>query len=265
MDMQTTTPTATKELHGLAASPLPPPEAAADWTVPQHWERFTAADHAVWDLLFARQVKLLQGRAVSAFHDCLDVLSLSHPGVPDFAELNARLNARTGWTVVAVPGLIPDDVFYAHLAKRQFPAGNFIRSADELDYLEEPDVFHDVFGHVPLLADPAFADFMETLGHIGLAALAKGDLARVAHLYWRTVEFGLAREDGELRIYGAGILSSFGETRFALESDEPQRIDFDLEAAMTMPYRSDRFQDRYFVLDRFEDVLKLADRKRWAD
>jgi len=261
MDMQTTT---IKELHGLAASPLPPPEAAPDWTVPQRWERFTAADHAVWDLLFARQVELLQGRAVSAFHDCLDVLSLSRPGVPDFAELNAALIARTDWRVVAVPGLIPDDIFYAHLAKRQFPAGNFIRSADALDYLEEPDVFHDVFGHVPLLADPAFADFIETLGHIGLAALASGDLAAVAHLYWRTVEFGLAREDGELRIYGAGILSSFGETRFALESPEPQRIDFDLEAAMTTPYRSDRFQDRYFVLDRFEDVLKLADRKRWA-
>ena len=148
------------------------------------------------------------------------MLRLSQPGIPDFDELNERLFARTGWTVVSVPGLVPDEIFFAHLAKRRFPAGNFIRAADSLDYIEQPDVFHDVFGHVPLLAQPAVADFMQAMGAEGLAALEAGALHRLARLYWYTVEFGLAREDGETRIYGAGLLSSFGESRFALEEPE---------------------------------------------
>ena len=137
---------------GAHASPTPPAGAAADWTVPQRWDELTAEDHWVWDTLFARQQTLLHGRAVEAFEQGLDVLHLSRPGVPNFDELNEKLHGRTGWTVVAVPGLVPDDVFFRHLSERRFPAGNFIRAADQLDYLEEPDVFHDVFGHVPLLA-----------------------------------------------------------------------------------------------------------------
>ena len=243
------------KLHGAAAGPTPPPGAAADWTIPQHWERFTPEEHRVWDLLFARQQELLAGRAVRAFHEGLDVLRLSRPGIPDLDELNERLFARTGWTVVSVPGLVPDDVFFNHLSERRFPAGNFIRSASQLDYLEEPDVFHDVFGHVPLLAQPAVADFMQALGQAGLNALGRGALDRLARLYWYTVEFGLAREDGDLKIYGAGILSSFGESRFSLESPEPHRPAFDIRRVLRTRYRSDAFQQSYFVVESFDELL----------
>ena len=229
---------------------------AADWTIPQRWERFTHDEHRVWDLLFARQQRQLAGRAIGAFERGLDVLRLSRPGIPDFEELNERLFARTGWTVVSVPGLIPDDIFFEHLSRRRFPAGNFIRSRDQLDYLDEPDVFHDVFGHVPLLADPAVADFMQALGARGLEAIGQNALHRLARLYWYTVEFGLAREGGQLKIYGAGIVSSFGETRFSLESEEPKRHAFDLRRVLRTRYRTDAFQQAYFVIDSFEDLLR---------
>jgi len=244
--------------HGALASPTPPPGAAEDWTVPQRWEDLTAEDHWVWDTLFARQRTLLHGRANAAFEEGLDVLSLSHPGVPDLAELNDRLHKRTNWTVVSVPGLVPDDVFFRHLSQRRFPAGNFIRKPDQLDYLEEPDAFHDVFGHVPMLAQPEVADFMEALGHLGLASIDHGALHRLARLYWYTVEFGLCREDGALKIYGAGILSSFGEAHYSLESDTPKRFGFDLKRVLRTNYRTDAFQQNYFVIDRFQDVLDLV-------
>jgi len=232
------------------------PGLAPDWTIPQRWERFTGEEHRVWDLLFARQQRQLAGRAIAAFGRGLDVLRLSRPGIPDFDELNERLSARTGWTVVSVPGLIPDEIFFEHLSRRRFPAGNFIRSAAQLDYLEEPDVFHDVFGHVPLLADPAAADFMQVLGARGLEAMGEGALHRLARLYWYTVEFGLAREAGRLKIYGAGIVSSFGETRLSLESPEPKRHAFDLERVLRTTYRTDHFQAAYFVIDSFEELLE---------
>jgi phenylalanine-4-hydroxylase len=238
------------------ARSAPPSGAAADWTIPQHWERFTAEEHRVWDILFARQQKLLGTRAVRAFHEGLDVLSLSKPGIPDLDELNERLFARTGWTVVSVPGLVPDDIFFEHLSNRRFPAGNFIRSAEQLDYLEEPDVFHDVFGHVPLLAQPAVADFMQAIGGHGLHALEVGALHRLARLYWYTVEFGLAREHGALKIYGAGILSSFGESRYALESEVPHRPAFSMRRVLRTSYCSSEFQRSYFVIDSFEDLLE---------
>jgi phenylalanine-4-hydroxylase len=228
-----------------------------DWTIPQNWERFTPEEHRVWDLLFARQSEALRGRAVGDFFRGLDVLRLSKPGIPDFDELNERLFARTGWTIVSVPGLVPDDVFFEHLSKRRFPAGNFIRSRDSLDYIEQPDVFHDVFGHVPLLAQPAVADFMQAMGAEGLAALDHGALHRLARLYWYSVEFGLALEGGETRIYGAGLLSSFGESRFALDSPEPRRAPFDLERVLRTRYRSDAFQQGYFVIPSFEALLGM--------
>lgn len=240
-----------------APSPsAPPPGAAADWTIPQRWERFTPEEHRVWDILFKRQQEMLHGRAVRAFEQGLDVLKLSKPGIPDLDELNERLFARTGWTVVSVPGLVPDDIFFEHLRQRRFPAGNFIRSAQQLDYLEEPDVFHDVFGHVPLLALPAVADFMQALGDAGLRALSLGALDRLARLYWYTVEFGLAREDGQLKIYGAGILSSFGESRFSLESDLVPRPDFDLRRVLRTRYNSAAFQQCYFVIESFDELLE---------
>ncbi|HEY0412655.1 MAG TPA: phenylalanine 4-monooxygenase [Allosphingosinicella sp.] len=229
---------------------------SADWTIPQRWEHFTAEEHRVWDLLFARQQARLAGRAVRAFEEGLDLLRLSRPGIPNFDELNERLSRRTGWTVVAVPGLVPDEIFFRHLSRRQFPAGNFIRSAAQLDYLEEPDVFHDVFGHVPMLAQPRVADVLEALGHHGLAALASGNLHRLSRLYWYTIEFGLAREEGALKIYGAGLASSFGEAGFALDDPRPPRRPFDLERVLRTRYRSDAFQRAYFVIDGFEGLLE---------
>jgi phenylalanine-4-hydroxylase len=240
--------------HRAEAGAQPPPEAAEDWTVPQHWSEFTAEDHWVWDTLFARQKNLLHNRAIREFEDGLALLRLSRPGIPNLDELNDRLNPRTGWTVVAVPGLIPDEVFLTHLVHRRFPVGNFIRSRQALDYLEEPDVFHDVFGHVPLLAHPAAADLMQQLGELGLQAHSAGAIERFARLYWYTVEAGLAREDGEVRIYGAGIASSFGETHHALESSRPHRLKFDLRRVLRTRYRPDDFQKSYFVIERFDDL-----------
>lgn len=234
----------------------PPPGAAADWTIPQNWERFTDAEHRVWDTLFARQSELLPGRAADAFLRGIDMLRLDNGGIPDFAVLNDRLGAATGWSVVAVPGLVPDDVFFDHLANRRFPSGNFIRRADQLDYIQEPDVFHDVFGHVPMLADPVFADYMQAYGQGGLRSLEYGAMANLARLYWYTVEFGLLRQADGLRIYGAGIVSSPAETVFSLDSDSPHRIRFDMERVMQSAYRIDDFQQNYFVIDSLEGLLK---------
>jgi len=244
----------TKDLIDRAAG-------AEDWTIPQRWERFTAEDHRVWDVLFARQSDLLEGRAIRAFHNGLDLLDLGRPGIPDFLSLNARLFPRTGWTVVSVPGLIPDAAFFDLLRQRRFPAGNFIRAANSLDYLEEPDVFHDVFGHVPLLADPAVADFMALLGALGEEAIEHGALHRLSRLYWHTVEFGLAREDGALKVFGAGIASSFGETQRALEADVA-RPSFDLTRVMRTAYRSDAMQPGYVVV---EDVAAMLAEVSGAD
>ncbi|WP_398398828.1 phenylalanine 4-monooxygenase [Sandaracinobacteroides saxicola] len=232
--------------------------ASDDWTVPQDWEAYRPEDHAVWDTLFARQCALLPGRVAPQFLAGLDVLRLSRPGIPDFAELSERLMARTGWQVVAVPGLVPEDVFFEHLANRRFVAGRFIRRRDQLDYLQEPDVFHDVFGHVPLLADPVFADYMQAYGEGGLRSIKFGMLDRLARLYWYTVEFGLIATEEGLRIYGAGIVSSFGETRYALESDVPERLPFELMRVMRTPYRIDDFQERYFVIPDFGTLLRAT-------
>jgi phenylalanine-4-hydroxylase len=229
-----------------------------DHVIPQDWGHFTAADHHVWDTLFARQVAMLPGRASDAFLRGLDVLRLSKPGIPDFAELSERLMAATGWRVVAVPGLIPDDVFFDHLANRTFVAGNFIRSANSLDYLQEPDVFHDVFGHVPMLADPVFADYMAAYGRGGQRAGSLGALKRLARLYWYTVEFGLVEEAGGLRIYGAGIVSSHGESMFALDDPSPNRIRFDLQRVMRTEYRIDDYQQSYFVVPSFDALRRVT-------
>jgi phenylalanine-4-hydroxylase len=236
----------------------PPEGAGTDWTIPQNWDAFTAEDHAVWDTLYERQIKLLPGRASKAFLRGLDLLKLSESGIPNFEDLSERLMKATGWQVVAVPGLVPDDVFFDHMANRRFVAGNFIRRADQLDYLQEPDVFHDVFGHVPLLADPVFADYMEAYGRGGLRALEHGALKQLSRLYWYTVEFGLIQEDDDLRIYGAGIVSSYGESRFALDSDSPNRISFDLKRVMRTNYRIDDFQQNYFVIPSFDELLRVT-------
>jgi phenylalanine-4-hydroxylase len=233
-----------------------PEGTAADWAIPQDWARYTAGEHAMWDQLFERQAKMLPNRVTPEFIAGLDILRMSKPGIPDFEELSERLMKATGWQVVAVPGLVPDDVFFDHLANRRFVAGRFIRKPEELDYLQEPDVFHDVFGHVPLLAHPVFADYMQAYGQGGQRAQGLGVIDKLARLYWYTVEFGLIRSRDELKLYGAGIVSSFGESVFALDDPSPNRLGFDLKRLMRTKYRIDDYQQNYFVIDSFEDLLK---------
>ena len=230
-----------------------------DWrssVVSQGWDQFSDEDHAVWDLLFARQVDLLGGRVVSAFLEGIHLLRLGHPGIPELGELNAILEPRTGWRTVAVPGLVPDDIFFAMLTERVFPVGNFIRKREQLDYLEAPDCFHDLFGHIPMLAHHDFAEMVEHVGLLGQTAIAAGEGARVARIYWHSVEFGLAREGGELKILGAGLASSFGEAHFSLEDDSVERLPFSVEKAVNTPYKHDAFQPRYLVSNSLEGTVK---------
>lgn len=243
--------------HGLAAGDAGRPD-SADWTVAQGWEGYSAAEHGVWKTLFERQTRLLPGRACDAFVEGMRGLPLHGDRIPDFRRLSDALMARTGWQVVAVPGLVPDEVFFDHLAHRRFPAGRFIRGADELDYLEEPDVFHDVFGHVPMLMNPVIADFIQAYGQGGLRALRLGHLPRLARLYWYTIEFGLVRQGDGLRICGAGIASSFTESIFALDDPSPHRVGLTLERVMRTHYRIDDFQECYFVLRDLEQLLEFT-------
>jgi phenylalanine-4-hydroxylase len=236
----------------------PPPGARADWTIDQNWAGYSDAEHQVWITLYERQVARLPGRACDAFLNGLQALDLHRSGIPDFARLNIELERLTGWKVVAAPGLVPDEVFFDHLANRRFPAGQFIRKPQELDYLQEPDIFHDVFGHVPMLTDPVFADYMQAYGKGGQRAMARGQLANLARLYWYTVEFGLLQTPQGLRIYGAGIVSSLAETIFALDDPSPNRLAFDLERVMRTPYRIDDFQQVYFVVPSLQTLLDVT-------
>jgi len=242
--------------HGAAAGEAGRPE-RADWTVDQGWERYSAEEHAIWKTLFERQSRLLPGRACDAFVEGMRKLPIGPEQIPDFRRLSDAMARQTGWQIVAVPGLVPDEVFFDHLAHRRFPAGNFIRGADQLDYLQEPDVFHDVFGHVPMLMNPIIADYIQAYGAGGLRAQALGVLPNLARVYWYTVEFGLVRQPEGLRIYGAGIASSFTETLFCLDDPSPHHVGFDLERVMRTRYRIDDFQQIYFVLDAFEQLLQL--------
>jgi len=243
--------------HGLASAEGRTPD-RPDWTIDQGWENYTPQEHAVWKTLFERQSRLLPGRACDEFVSGMRDLPIGAGQIPNFLELSQTLMKRTGWQVVAVPGLVPDDVFFDHLANRRFPAGHFIRKPEQLDYLEEPDVFHDVFGHVPMLMNPVIADYIQAYGEGGLRAQRLGVLEKLARVYWYTVEFGLVRQPDGLRIYGAGIASSATETIFAVEDGSPNRVRFDLERVMRTRYRIDDLQETYFVLDHLDDLLKLA-------
>ncbi|HOP91242.1 MAG TPA: phenylalanine 4-monooxygenase [Ottowia sp.] len=243
--------------HGLAAGTDQRPE-RPDWTIDQGWHNYTPQEHAVWKTLFERQSKLLPGRACDEFVRGMQDLPIGPDQIPNFEQLSETLSQRTGWQIVAVPGLVPDDVFFEHLAHRRFPAGHFIRKPHELDYLEEPDVFHDVFGHVPMLMNPAIADYIQAYGEGGLRAKRLGVLEKLARVYWYTVEFGLVKQPDGLRVYGAGIASSATETVFSVEDDSPNRVAFDLERVMRTNYRIDDFQETYFVLDNLNDLLELA-------
>jgi phenylalanine-4-hydroxylase len=230
-----------------------PVQVGEDWLEPAQRE-YSSDDDAIWNALFERQTQILPDRACSAFFAGLQKLHLDRGGVPDFRRLSEQLGALTGWSVVPVPMLIPDHVFFWHLANRRFPAGNFIRGQETFDYIEEPDVFHDVFGHVPLLTDPVFADYMQEYGKAGWKAMRYNRLKALGALYWYTVEFGLIQEADGLRIYGAGILSGPREAVFALEGQSPNRIMLNVDRVMRTDYVIDDLQPTYFVIESFADL-----------
>ena len=228
---------------------------AADWTVPQQIDLYSDEDHAVWRLLAERQTALAEKHACTEFVEGLRTLGIGD-GIPDFDAVNAKLKNLTGWQVVGVPGLIPDAVFYDHLAHRRFPVTVWIRKRSEIDYLVEPDLFHDFFGHVPLLSNAVFADYMQLYGQRGVEAGSNIDL--LARLYWYTVEFGLIRTEAGLKIYGAGILSSAREIEHAMTSTDVERLPFEAMMVMRRPYEIDKLQNTYFVLDDFRQLFEAA-------
>ncbi|MCW0437109.1 phenylalanine 4-monooxygenase [Xanthomonas sacchari] len=228
--------------------------------VTQPWDSYSADDHATWGTLYTRQRELLVGRACAEFLQAQDAMGMSSQAIPRFDELNAVLQATTGWTLVGVEGLLPELDFFDHLANRRFPVTWWIRRPEQIDYIAEPDLFHDLFGHVPLLMNPLFADYMQAYGRGGVKAHAIGPdaLQNLTRLYWYTVEFGLIDTPDGLRIYGAGIVSSKGESLYSLESDAPNRIGFDLERIMRTRYRIDTYQKTYFVIDSFEQLMQAT-------
>jgi phenylalanine-4-hydroxylase len=228
---------------------------APDWTVPQNADVYSDEDQAVWRLLVVRQSALAQRHACTEFLDGLRTLGIGH-AIPDFDAVNAKLEALTGWRIVGVPGLIPDAAFYDHLAHRRFPVTVWIRTRAELDYLVEPDLFHDFFGHVPLLSNKVFADYMQRYGQRAMEAGADIDL--LARLYWYTVEFGLIRTPAGLKIYGAGILSSAREVKHAIAGEDVERLPFEAARVMRRPYEIDKLQNTYFVLDDFRQLFDAA-------
>ena len=243
------------------SEPLISPDAAGvpdDHVIDQGWSDYTAEDHAIWRALFRRQARILKERAYQGFLDGLEGLGVAAEGIPDFRRLNDILGKTTGWRIVAVPGLVPDDVFFRHLAARRFPATNWIRGRQQMDYLQEPDIFHDIYGHVPMLMDPVFADYLQAYGRGGLKALKLDALPHLARLYWYTVEFGLIRTPQGLRIFGSGIASSKGESIYCLESSKPVRVAFDLRRVMRTNYLIDDYQEIYFVIDSVQQLFEAT-------
>lgn len=229
----------------------------ATGVVEQPWDTYTATDHAVWGQLYRRQRELLPGLACTAFLDAQDAMGMGEAQIPRFDDLNEVLARTTGWRIIGVEGLLPELDFFDHLANRRFPVTWWIRRPDQIDYIAEPDLFHDLFGHVPLLMNPVFADYMQAYGRGGVRAHGIGPeaLVNLTRLYWYTVEFGLIREPAGLRIYGAGIVSSAGESKYSIRSDAPNRIGFDLKRIMRTRYRIDTYQKTYFVIDDFEQLF----------
>jgi phenylalanine-4-hydroxylase len=229
--------------------------ADAQYVVQQDWDAYTPDEHALWRRLYQRQAKLLPGRAADVFIDSLARLEAEN-GIPRFDQVSDKLYAATGWRLVAVPGLVPEQTFFEHLAARRFPVTVWLRRPEEFDYIVEPDVFHDFFGHVPLLFNPIFADHLQEYGKGGLKAMPLDGLQFLARLYWYTIEFGLMETAQGLRAYGAGILSSGGEIEYCLTSPKPRRVAFDAERVMRTLYRIDDYQDTYFVIRDFEQLFK---------
>ena len=228
--------------------------------VEQPWADFKAEDHATWGTLYQRQRELLVGRASDEFLQAQDEMGMSPHAIPRFDQLNEVLGAATGWTLIGVEGLLPELAFFDHLANRRFPVTWWIRRPDQIDYIAEPDLFHDLFGHVPLLMNPLFADYMQAYGRGGVKAHGVGPeaLVNLTRLYWYTVEFGLINTSQGLRIYGAGIVSSKGESLYSLESPAPNRLGFDLQRIMRTRYRIDTFQKTYFVIDSYAQLIEAT-------
>jgi phenylalanine-4-hydroxylase len=232
-----------------------PPGTRPDYTIEQDWDAYTPQEHEIWRTLFRRQETILQGRAVPEIVEAMQALEMTAEGIPRFERLTEMLKPVTGWSIVAVPGLVPGEIFFEHLANRRFPVTRWIRSPEQMDYLEEPDLFHDLFGHVPLLMNPVFADYMAAYGKAGLKATDMGCLEYLGRLYWYTVEFGLIDTPDGLLIYGAGIASSKGESIWCLEDPSPNRISFELRRVMNTHYRIDDYQETYFVIDSYERLF----------
>ena len=230
-----------------------PAHVGDDWLEPKQTS-YSSEDNAIWNDLFERQMEVLPGRAASAFMAGLQKLNLNRGGVPEFGRLSEDLGALTGWSVVPVPMLIPDHVFFWHLANRRFPAGNFIRTRETFDYIQEPDVFHDVFGHVPMLTDPVYADYMQEYGRAGWKAMRFNRLKSLGALYWYTVEFGLIQETDGIKAYGAGILSGPTEVVYATEAHSPNRIMLNVDRVMRTDYVISDLQPTYFVIESFSDL-----------
>lgn len=231
--------------------------AGADYTCTQDFARYTAADHDTYRRLYERQAALLPGLACDEFIAALPSLGIKDR-IPRFEEINERLHRATGWEIVGVPGLIPEVPFFTLLANRKFPVTDWIRKPEEFDYIVEPDIFHDLFGHVPLLFNPVFADYVQRYGQGGLKAHALAACELLSRLYWYTIEFGLIRQPDGLRAYGAGILSSSGELRYAVTSPEPQRVPLNLDRTMRTRYKIDTYQQTYFVIDSFQQLFDMT-------
>ncbi len=226
---------------------------AADYTVAQCMTDYSPAEQARWLRLVERQLALLPGRACHEFIDAVNALDMRR-GIPDFTAVNVALKVASNWQLVGVPGLLPDDVFFTHLANRRFPVTVWLREESEFDYIVEPDIFHDFFGHVPMLFAPIYADHLEAYGHGALKAKRLGGLDWLARLYWYTIEFGLIRENGQVVAYGAGVLSSPKELVYALDSSVPQRLPFDVMTSMRTAFLIDDVQTKYFVLDSLQQL-----------
>ena len=229
--------------------------ASADYSVEQEWAGYSAEEHALYRRLFERQSKLVPRYACPEWIDAIGSLDASRE-IPKFGEVSAKLRRATGWEIVAVPGLIPDDAFFTHLANRRFPVTVWLRKPEEFDYIVEPDVFHDFFGHVPLLFEPTYADHLYEYGKGGLKAMRLDAVKMLARLYWYTIEFGLMNTGSGVRAYGAGLLSSGGELKYCVEDPTPRRLRFDLERVMRTEYVIDRYQDSYFVIDSFAHLMR---------
>ena len=223
----------------------------------QEYDKYLVEDHEVWSILYNRMMEILPSYSSQAYLDGIHDVGLERDRIPNFGECNAKLSKKTGWKIYVVPGLIDNKPFFEHLSHREFPSSTWLRKKSQLEYLEEPDMFHDIFGHVPLLANLHFANFLSELAGLALECIENEWAVEIlSRLYWYTVEFGLIKEGNGLKVYGAGILSSSGETQYSIDSDIPQRMPYDVKKIFQTPYIKDKFQEQYFVIDSYEQLYK---------